>query len=563
MSIRRTRFSKVLLIGAVGLGTVACGTEDDTATPAPTGEVNNQVGKETGKEDAWNHRNNPEGMARFAQQSLNYTLAELPLKGEAANKAWPDTYWPTYQDSTNARWQGKDELSPLEKYDAAFNGWEIEPGFMDLAPYDAGNCEDGFDKDYYEKLGPAARWMSNNKGNKKARDLVYRNGSETPVCDDETKDAVETWWGLCHAWAPAAVNEPEPTYPVTVNGVTFYQADIKGLIQTVYDSSRSIILGGRCNSKDVERDEQNRPIDENCRDTNAGSFHVIMSNFLGIHKMGFLEDRTYDYQVWNQPVQRFEVTQLTEVNLEKALELVGLEGDTYTYNDEAVKFAEVFATLTYITESDAEARALVPELAQYERTDNYVYLLEMDADGEIIGGEWLQGRGGETRWGVSEQPDFLWFSTGPNTDFSRANPHVSYDKVKELIAQSRVAPTPVDGDAQTVFTSEPGAEIPDNSESGVSDMITIGESITAGLVQIQLDVKHTYIGDLKIVLSGGALSEDVVLWDNKGSGADDINEVINLEQLSGVDLKGDYTLTLVDSARIDTGKLMRWAIIAE
>lgn len=560
MSIRST-----LLIGAVGLGTVACGTEADTAEPTETPEVNNQVGKETGKEDAWNYRNDPAGMARFANAELNYTLSELPKSGEAANKAWPDTYWPTYKDSTNDRWQGKDELSPLEKYDAAYNGWEIEPGFMDLQPFDIDNCEDGFDKEYYEKLGPAARWMSNNKGNKRARDLVYRNGSDTPTCDEETEKAVERWWGLCHAWAPAAMVEPEPTHPVTVNGVTFYQADIKALIQTVYDSSRSIILGGRCNAKDVDRDEQGRPTDENCRDTNAGAFHVIMTNFLGIHKMGFLEDRTYNYEVWNQPVQRFEVTQLTEVDLAKAIELTGLEGDEYTYNPDAKRFAEVYATLTYITESDAEARALVPELAQYERTDNYVYLLEMDGDGKIVGGEWLQGRGGSTRWGVSEQPDFLWFTTGPNTGFgSRSNPHVSYDKVKELIEQSRRAPSPVDGGMQDVFVSEPGTDIPDNDAAGMSDTITIEDSVTAGIVQVQLDIKHTYVSDLKIVLSGGALgSEEVVLWNNKGGSADDINEVINVEKLVGTDLKGEYTLTIVDSARIDTGKLMRWAIIAE
>ena len=37
---------------------------------------------------------------------------------------WPDTYWPTYEDSVNARWQGSDVPSPLEKYDMAFNNWQ-------------------------------------------------------------------------------------------------------------------------------------------------------------------------------------------------------------------------------------------------------------------------------------------------------------------------------------------------------------------------------------------------------------------------------------------------------
>lgn len=36
--------------------------------------------------------------------------------------AWSDTYWPSVHGSTNTRWQGGSEKSPLEKYDQAFNG---------------------------------------------------------------------------------------------------------------------------------------------------------------------------------------------------------------------------------------------------------------------------------------------------------------------------------------------------------------------------------------------------------------------------------------------------------
>ena len=77
-----------------------------------------------GKSDAWNRRNNPAGL----RIELNKKLAELPLEGEADNPAWPDTYWPAYKDSTNARWQSTgnflDDLSPAEKFDAAFNHWD-------------------------------------------------------------------------------------------------------------------------------------------------------------------------------------------------------------------------------------------------------------------------------------------------------------------------------------------------------------------------------------------------------------------------------------------------------
>ena len=50
-----------------------------------------------------------------------------------------------------------------------------------------------------------------------------------------------------------------------------------------------------------------------------------------------------------------------------------------------------------------------PEFDRYLRTDRYRYILEMSADGRIIGGEWLNGRATGPNGSFSEQPDFLWY----------------------------------------------------------------------------------------------------------------------------------------------------------
>jgi hypothetical protein len=76
--------------------------------PAPSGQA-------TGAEK-WNSTNSPTVFAT----ALEYKLASLPKEGAAERTPWPDTYWPTYEDSINARWQvlynyeavGKDTLSP-------------------------------------------------------------------------------------------------------------------------------------------------------------------------------------------------------------------------------------------------------------------------------------------------------------------------------------------------------------------------------------------------------------------------------------------------------------------
>ena len=564
------KLRETLVVGALAFGFSACGgaEEEEPIVTSPTGESEG-IGKGTGKEDAWDYRNDPTRLADFVNKNLKYQIEALPKSGEAANKPWPASYWPTYMDSSNHRWRGADELSPLEKYDVAYNGWDASE-VSSLRPFDPNNCEAGFDGEYYEKLGPAAGWMSNNKGNKPSRELYTTEGVN---CDEE--NPVETWWGLCHAWAPAANIEKEPIYPVTVDGVTFYPADIKALILTVYDANKSVILGGRCNTKEVERDDNGRIIDDNCRDTNAGAFYVSLANLIGIYGLSFQEDRTYNYEVWNQPILSYEVTQFEEIPEARAIELLVADPttvDSYPYNADAKKFAEVFLTVEYITESHQEERALIPELARYTRRDNYKFILEMDAAGNVIGGEWLQGRANHTAWGVSEQPDFLWITTGPSTgSFSRSNPHLDYTKVQELIELSRRAPTTggtgtggtdaVDTRAAFGMTGDPIA-IPDNDAAGIAADVHVGESRTSTKVEVQVDIKHTYIGDLVITLKNNDTGFSTVLHDRAGGSADDLSLNLEIPELSGMDLQGAWTLTVSDNANIDLGQLMTWALIA-
>jgi hypothetical protein len=53
----------------------------------------------------------------------------------------------------------------------------------------------------------------------------------------------------------------------------------------------------------MEMDDLGNPVPDECADTNPGSFHIAVSNLLGIQKVSFIEDRTFDYEVWTQPVR--------------------------------------------------------------------------------------------------------------------------------------------------------------------------------------------------------------------------------------------------------------------
>lgn len=311
------RWKAPVLVGVAAIALSACGEgsgRDISMEKTADGKVKKQA---DGKADRWDWRNDP---ARFHAE-LEYNWENLPSEGYSKKTAWADTYWPTYEDSINARWQGNDTLSPAEKYDKAFNDWEPADGFMDLKPYDTSSCE--WDEGYYEGLGPAAKYVSRNKGNWKSHNGVDDDGdglSDKEECGwggDKDRDGVESWFGLCHAWVPSAILEDEPLAPVTRNGVTFEVSDIKALLIMQHDRSDAYMLGGRCNEKDVERDDSGRLTEGQCRDVNAGAFHLIMTNFLGKQQRPIAEDKTYDYQVWNQPVVGYKITEQKELSLDE------------------------------------------------------------------------------------------------------------------------------------------------------------------------------------------------------------------------------------------------------
>jgi hypothetical protein len=152
-----------------------------------------------------------------------------------------------------------------------------------------------------------------------------------------------------------------------------------------------------------------------------------MTNFLGINQLPLIEDKTADYQVWNQPVVGYEITKQDKVDAAAAMACVGATGDTYTYNTDATDLYEVRMTVSYVTESSASRSP--NGYRNNVSTDDYHYILEVGSSGKVIGGRYCQD-------GESSHIDFLWAPTG---SYSPSNPYVDVGKVKELIKASVAA----------------------------------------------------------------------------------------------------------------------------
>lgn len=567
----------LLLVAAVAFA-AACSESDDGGSDGttPGDDVKpEEDSPEDGKFDRWDYTSDPD---RF-EGGLNHVLADLPMEGRSDRVAWPSTYWPTYHDSVQHRWNR--ELSPAEKYDRAFNGWTPSEDFDSLRPFNPSNCdEESWDAEYYENLGPLARHVSENMGNAKARDGVDSDGDgEIDECDDH--DGVSTWWGLCHAWVPAAMLEDRPLRSVTHSGVTFHVGDLEALLILAYNRSPASMLGGRCNLFEtaeemsraygcrlpdeeqnegdgrpectesqledyvIRRDEHGRAEQSECRDTNAGAMHVIMTNYLGLQGRPFAYDRTFDFEVWNQPVVAFEVSRMDEVTAERANELLGAEGEAYAFNDDAVKLFDVSASLTYITESHASTTPA--DASRFERRDHYTYILEVDDAGEIIGGEYY----GNAR---ELHPDFLW---DPRRLTRSSVPNLDIENVRMLVRMSREPEVPAQP-GNTITVAGGAADIPDDDPQGISDTVTVDEDVAVASVRVELDLSHTYIGDLRVALAHDG--REVVVHNNEGGSDSDIKATLPVTGFDGMSAAGEWTLTVVDSASRDVGRLNGWTL---
>jgi hypothetical protein len=104
--------------------------------------------------------------------------------------------------------------------------------------------------------------------------------------------------------------------------------------------------------------------------------------------------------------------------------------DAYQFNEKATKFYSVASEVYYISESPSSRDGnLADTIDTYTHTDHYEYILEIDADGEIIGGEWLNGS-------KKAHPDFVWLPLR-HRDASVAGGKIRYENIKMLLDLSR------------------------------------------------------------------------------------------------------------------------------
>lgn len=343
----------------------------------------------------WNEANNPELM----EFDYERTFSALPTDGKLTVRPWSDDYWATINGGISYRWAvpGEDETIKIA-YPLVVDPSKLsEKEIMMLSP-----------SEKYDLFMGDTKFTLTNFERKRTKALAMIKGIPEY---DPTVD-IKEWEGICHAWAPATLGYKNPR-PVNMIGklgqsIPFGSSDIKALLSlNVHlngdkEGTKTKFLGSRCNldfqplvkkfyNGDISEEELNDQIKSaECNDTNAGTFHIVLTNQIAKRNEGFIIDRTRDLEVWNQPVYGYKSTIVDSQN--------GASRGAAPGTDKEITVETV---LFYI----GETYPRFSEKLNDKTIKNvlYRYRLELDVEGKIIGGEWLS----------YERPDFIYKQNVP------------------------------------------------------------------------------------------------------------------------------------------------------
>jgi hypothetical protein len=313
----------------------------------------------------WDQYNDPSTW----NPSFQYKLDKLPTSGQSSKTPWSDTYWPSYQGGIANRWQ--DEKNNTPGFDYKFYKLEeLKNGSVDL-----------------NILSPAEKFD------------IFNSRYDYPLLNSEWQrchPSDASWEGICHGWTPAAIYYEEPKNVTMKNKdgleIPFGSSDVKALLsyflaQFASGHEKTQFIGERCNT-DIQENLEKADSPE-CWDANPGTFHVMLTNMIGLAGTAFTCDVDRGSEVWNQPMTKYEYT------------LGNTSASTNTSAPGTVKEQSVSLTMYYVKETYPSATAHQPLILN----KNYNYHLDLDADNNILGGSYDENQ--------SERVDFMWAEEVP------------------------------------------------------------------------------------------------------------------------------------------------------
>ncbi|TDJ04078.1 MAG: hypothetical protein E2O68_08770 [Deltaproteobacteria bacterium] len=397
-------------------------------------------------------------------EKFDRNLRTLPTRGELAKKPWTGDYWATWSGGISYRWfTDKDFRENIPNYRATCPFDPKDPARWGYRLMDMKNIPAGFN---LACLSPAEKfdlfmedenWTLTKIERQRTRilktvpgSLVYEKGYKIPK-----------WEGLCHAWAPLTYSFDEPKSLLVTNykgrQIPFGSSDLKALMAFGVShqdpiiprlQSKSEFVGRRCDLKQykkaldegrISRNSYIKHLVESCEQSvNPAAFHIIITNMIGLRGESFIIDKTWDDEVWNQPLYYYDyetrpykaripegspMETASFVHVKMKVKMVGERPSTwkggplieinpkykkwkYKVHLSDPSFEDRWKTMAYRLETEDNILwwERDRQKTKEELREEYEYILALDFNGNIIGGKWF---------GKSEKrhPDFIWKQT--------------------------------------------------------------------------------------------------------------------------------------------------------
>ncbi|MBY0516302.1 MAG: hypothetical protein K2P81_05305 [Bacteriovoracaceae bacterium] len=377
---------------------------------------------------------------------------------EASSKVqpWGGYYWQLNQGQIANNWQDKSFLSFWQYlgWEGNVKNWkkrrvEMLPNVMDLseeeiaklAPsekYDLLVGDKTFDLtnrvwDFAERWGNSKKWGF-------LSSIQIPEGYRVP----KANSLMALWEGICHGWALAAGAYPRAEHTVTFtlpNGkkMPFYPDDIKALVSLMFANSivqdNVIVEGIRCNDKNPKRDEFGRFIDEmpkkegeavlpRCADVHPAVWHAAVVNLTGLQGRSFVAEIDANATINNHPFKGYKFEWFNPKSgrtdeLSKSMIDLKDYKDPYkeSRNPNAVKLVGVDMKMFVVDWTLPKDKVDNTPDDDKIKDKSFMYDLELDAQGNIVGGQWRATRTAESfadsnssndRPPTIDQPDFFW-----------------------------------------------------------------------------------------------------------------------------------------------------------
>ena len=306
---------------------------------------------------AWDEPNSPYSL--FSQYESN--LAYLPRTGKSKSTPWSDTYWPSAKGGIAYRWQKPVDSSKPFNY--RLNSWKAVSKMT---------------TEEINSLSPAEKY-----------DILMGDYSYPTVRRElqRTHSNDQSWFGLCHAVAVTSTQFPEPqiknlTFRLPdgkAKQITFYSSDTKALLAEYVNENfpGTPTMGRRCESATLSNNSE-------CWDVNPGSFFIAITNVIGLLRDPVVLDVDVNNEVWNSAAFAYDYTLAPK-------KTIGRNAARGTVKEYTV-------TMNVYNNKGATPRKAPNGSVSMKST--YLYTIEIDRLGNVIGGEWI----------TEKHPDFVWMS---------------------------------------------------------------------------------------------------------------------------------------------------------